>query len=85
MIPGPLKARSALAFCIDRSIFPAVEFSILTHGADLDANPARGDPVPVQLGAVNGAGIFIGQALGIVLLVEGAGRTHSNAAHAPNA
>jgi hypothetical protein len=63
-------------------IFPPILNSVLSDGADLDADTAGGDSLPVQLCTVGGTGLFVRKGGGIFPLFQGAGRAEFHAPHA---
>jgi len=82
MLPGPVALREAIRPGINRYILPAKQPPIQTHRADFDADSARGYALLVQLIAMLGTALLIGQTLGVIPLIQCIDRTHLNAAHA---
>jgi len=64
MLPGPVALREAIRPGINRYILPAKQPPIQTHRADFDADSARGYALLVQLIAMLGTALLIGQTLG---------------------
>ena len=85
MLPGPVLFRESISLGVDRSIHPTVKPAIFAHRADLDADSAGRDALPVQLIAMLSAGLLVGQSQRVVLPVQSICRAHLHAAHTSGA
>jgi len=71
MLPRPVVFRKFVLLAVHRGVLSSVEFPVLSHRADLDADATGGYVAPGKLEIIGGTGFLIGQPHRVIGFIKG--------------